>query len=953
MTIFGQDTKYWRQKIIYFLHDPPDKALKLQGHEERSGQLLNILGLQDAALRHETYGLADRIASGMDRATLPGFRDNGFVDFLKDPVLTHPTGSNPSLKINLPSYLDPNKVFSELMELVKNDIGISADSETKGYSDMFRGQEAEFSPARFHYLHFVLRRRLALKNIGGLGGLWYRLPADTRIPDHSIWQHSSLVSAIGSCFDLSSDNKASLVVFSITPVQEFISRARKLRDYWTGSVLLSWLAFEGIKTVILQYGADHVLYPSLHGQPLVDDWLAAEDGLHMGKLLDRVNAAARDDAGVASFPNKFVFLVPKGKENEICSKITRHVKARWHELGEKSLEIVEQHADCDDYLRQQFLRRQIDTYWEFHWAASPLVQAGDADELSFLLHGDAYQQALTLYRDSNNIFKNTDSRGYLYPVTHSLAQAALAAGKSWRTEQRIPEPGIKCDLLGEYEALRLKWQDADYNPPPSRDPFWRSLRDGWPNKVDFKTTERLCALALVKRIAYRVCEEWQGHPLQRLFKRVDRFPSSTEIALHDYFEEVKREKGIEGYLVDLDETKAGQWKKKLAEHFRANIDDTTTSKSGEAEINDNSQKDQLLCREVLRKCRPQQTDSYYAILIMDGDRMGKLVNGETIAASWGSALHPDLAGRLTSGVVPEEFKNFWRMRLKGKRHLSPAGHAAISEALGDFALITVPKIIHKYGGRLIYAGGDDVCAVLPVSTALDAARDIATAYGLGFVSATADDCSEVVNTWTPMSQKLMLHLGIGKDLTISAGVLICHHKRPLRAAVQRTHQLLEMAKDQADRNALALEVDKRAGGSRLFLTKWDTPAPLVEGEHGLLLDSFLQISSALASDRAGGQLSSSLAYRLQQFDDGLRALVRNNSEHLPAFISAQLGRSGKRDKTVSDRPDPLAFAISSMLVYALNNVFQKEKPLDPILAAKTIGKARERHEIALQGRDES
>jgi CRISPR-associated protein Cmr2 len=77
----------------------------------------------------------------------------------------------------------------------------------------------------------VLRFQLAEQNKAGLGGLWHRLPADTRFPDHSIWQHNALTSALYSSMRLAgcADN-IGLMVFSLAPVQGFIENARKLRD---------------------------------------------------------------------------------------------------------------------------------------------------------------------------------------------------------------------------------------------------------------------------------------------------------------------------------------------------------------------------------------------------------------------------------------------------------------------------------------------------------------------------------------------------------------------------------------------------------------------------------------------------------------------------------------------------------------------------------------------------
>ena len=122
-------------------------------------------------------------------------------------------------------------------------------------------------------MFFVLKKRLRQENISNIGALWDILPADTRMPDHSIWAHCALTSAIASSMSSDSNKEVSLSVFSITPVQAFISKARKLRDHWIGSVILSYLSFIGIKYVANKLGPDNIVYPSLQDQTLVEDWL--------------------------------------------------------------------------------------------------------------------------------------------------------------------------------------------------------------------------------------------------------------------------------------------------------------------------------------------------------------------------------------------------------------------------------------------------------------------------------------------------------------------------------------------------------------------------------------------------------------------------------------------------------------------------------------------------------
>lgn len=271
------DTAYWNDKFAAYMHDPIDKVFQIQGHEERGAKQLESFGLHKP--NDEFWKKADSIAAGFERGQVPTYSKNtnlnGAVDFLEKPVITHPTSNKSQLNINFAenfSAKDAKDISSELLEFLQKDIGIKAGEGS--YSDNFKDDPDRFSMARFLYTHLVLRFRLAEKDVAGVGALWHRLPADSRFPDHSIWQHNALTSALYSCMDMANDvNQIGMMIFSITPVQAFIAKARKLRDYWTGSVLLSWLALEGIRWVIENLGPDHILYPSLIDQPLVNEYL--------------------------------------------------------------------------------------------------------------------------------------------------------------------------------------------------------------------------------------------------------------------------------------------------------------------------------------------------------------------------------------------------------------------------------------------------------------------------------------------------------------------------------------------------------------------------------------------------------------------------------------------------------------------------------------------------------
>ena len=845
------------------------------------------------------------LASGMDRAQLPGYSpdsmQNGSIDFGQDPALTHPTGNEEPLKLELPpevikgGFQAIDQLTDKVALFLNSKESIGSKAEEGSLSDQFGDDPDGFAPVRFLYVHLLLRRELAKRNIGGLGTLWPRLPADTRIPDHSVWQHNGLVSALHSCLSLSERKQVSLLVYSLTPVQGFLSRARKLRDYWTGSVLLSWLAFCGIRAVIETLGPDHVLYPSLMDQPLVDKYLEQRfrdwPGFECNRLLD---------ANIASFPNKFVCLVPAGQEAQVAEDIEKSIQQAWMVLAEATLETVLDVTGLDHpYPAEQF-ERQCETFWEHQWSACPLLGSENKEIAEELLGSDNIQQewdSMERARQlSRGVYGNPgNGESGLYGSSHTLVQSALASLKPSRRDQRQPEPGIKCDLYPEFEIVTV---EPEENPDSSKDCFWKTLRGRWHNKMDFRDTERLCAISLIKRMAYKVARKAEDPSLQllALVLEDEHFPSSTEMAAADLLNHAEN-CGILRF----------KERGKLAQALHDQKDETANQ--GRIDLNLNQkefeeyQQDQGRWRKALQRLQQEHSrpktdaDNYYAILLMDGDKMGDLVSGKTLGSRWESVIHPELVKRMRQPGFDSRYVTFWQEEgWESRRRLAPAIHGAISEALGDFALYGVSGIIERRRGCLIYAGGDDVCAVLPVSEALDAAEEIAKLYQTGFVRYDKNRKYEMVSQADCV--KLAVHLGKGERISISAGLLVCHHKKPLTTALLDAQDLLKTeAKERGGRNAIAIKLDKRSGGGRTWVSKWDGP--------NSTLEAFRFVGEALGQDAR--DLSSSLAYRLELFRDGLEAIVSHDVEvesRLAAFIQAQMDRSELKTKVSSKELAP-------------------------------------------------
>jgi CRISPR-associated protein Cmr2 len=839
------DLNYWNSKLTAYLHDPIDKAFRIKGHEERGARLIDLLGLQKP--NEESWKAADSMAAGFERGRLPSYstdeNKNGAVDFIKSPVLTHPVSESGSIAIDC--SFNHSQINADMEKIISESIKFPQ-----------TGDETLYARNRFYYVHLLLRYQLAGENAGKIGALWHRLPADTRFPDHTIWHHNSLTSALYSCMESGrGEEDLGLAVFSITPVQQFISSARKLRDYWTGSLLLSWLAFEGIKWVMENQGPDHVLYPSLVDQPLVMEYLKDQPGFESPADKYRLNSSN----DIATFPNKILFTVPLSSAEEICSSISEHIKEKWDELGSIVLEnIFNKIPGFNDEERKSLKRlfsRQTGNFWSFNWAAAKMIGRGDLNNLEKLMEPEVWKNQDEMYK----LFSPSgNGKGIYYSTSHRLVQSALASDKVRKTVTREPENGVKCHICAEYEVLNTLQNPENTVASfykENIDSFWKRLTDVY-GKSDLNEGEKLCSLCMVKRLAYSALKNMIGHPLHASFRGREGYPATTEFALHDFF---KRE--------NINDKKT---KKDIADRFFDN-DSPAGGLTG------------------LKEGKLKPADRYYAILLMDGDKMGALINGDTVAATWGSVLHPDIKAKLQSASFDAGHRDRWSRVFSdpelNKRMLSPAVHAAVSESLGDFALYGVKSVIDKYDGSLIYAGGDDVCAVLPVSGALKAAGEIKDYYNSVFRMIDEQGnplADEIEGEWKPGKGKLSVNLGKGKDISISGAVLICHHKEALSEMIDRAHTLLdERAKGMCKRNALAVELKKRSGGSRFFEAKWDS---------GLWSD-LLNIGNFINSEDFDSRLSRSLIYRLEQMRTGIEPLIEKDPELYTRFIEKQIIRS--------------------------------------------------------------
>ncbi len=428
----------------------------------------------------------------------------------------------------------------------------------------------------------------------------------------------------------------------------------------------------------------------------------------------------------------------------------------------------------------------------------------------------------------------------MWSLLYDLADRAFNARKNLRDFKQVEETGDKCTQCGQRAALRS-------NNLNSWD-FWAQVAGNLQaqNRYDIKPDgkERLCAVCTVKRFL-----QWEV--LEREFGLRGGFPSTSEIAaasfkkrvlealgsgnqevqqaLQDFFSVVFSlipttvAKGAVPYLQAQKQKLSGP-KLRLAEKLLEIDGEWLHAESWSEERLKEvgatvSKQDVQKATEALRKLYQAvgaKPPKYYALLYMDGDHMGRWLSGTHEGlATFGDILHPNVREQL------EKDPN-WGSLLRSRRLITPAVHAAISQALGHFALRLVPYIVEgRYPGRLLYAGGDDVLALLPLEDALAVARELRAAFSghIRFENGGLQVClGEPVTGYVEGEQEIFLTMG--PKATASIGLVFAHHLQPLDLVLQAVRRAEQAAKRRYGRNALAVEVLKRSGETVTVGTKW-------------------------------------------------------------------------------------------------------------------------------------
>ncbi|MCM8817653.1 MAG: type III-B CRISPR-associated protein Cas10/Cmr2, partial [Candidatus Omnitrophica bacterium] len=694
------------KKLKAFLHDPIDKAFNIQFHRMKAQEYAQIFDIHD--IEDEDTKKADHISSAADRIT---FQKEVSVNFNKQAELTHPLGSG-RVKLTGPEYGFLSPAYEEVENLLK-----IVFNELKNESS---GQPKLPLLTLWRNLTEKLRD-FELKKFK-LGNLWNLLPADTRIPDHSILDHCWLSSAIaGSLPD------PAFLKFSFGPVQNFVLASKRTEDYWAASYILSYLCSRAIEVIIEKFGPEHIIFPYLHGQPLIDLCFQKKYSIPYQNPYS---------IKTPSLSNIIFALLPNSQAKETAEKMKTTIHLVFEEIGDS---IKKQfHEFLHDQQIEQIWQEQVDGFFEVYYSIYPWpIDTSKVIENYELVCGKKPDV-------EEGVFKN--NHGNYWMPMYKILDLAFNSRKNLRNfwQIQIKSNLSKCSMCGEREVLA---KNGIKNQKELRE-FWGRIGKSQQSyfKIDKDGRDRLCAICFIKRMA------GEHYFRDKVFNnKSETYPSTGTIAalsfklnllgFHnnpeivckvDQYNKLLGNIGIKGTFNWRDIELLRNSLDKIKDNAIRNIFDEFFSIDGHWVYIESFKEKSLMeqgiiatnhkdiinkIKKLLNEIYELANDSpskYYAIISMDGDRMGKWLSGtHENWPLWKDVLHSEAIPAVDPNIIDK------------KRNLSPSIHSFISKTVSYFSLILVRDIVEKqFPGKLVYSGGDDVLAFVPIDVALSVSEKI-------------------------------------------------------------------------------------------------------------------------------------------------------------------------------------------------------------------------------------
>lgn len=902
----------WRFKIFAYLHDPPDKPLAIQpgarrdgGHAAWGRQLAVKLAGEPAPGGSEVRLIerADHLASGADRSPMLPSGPPALDD------LRHPL-SGDRVDLSQHGEMGPAAVEQGRVALLEEFEVLSALRDAP--------------PAAFLALWGLLSRRLrARRGANELGALWDLLPAETRMPNHPVAAHQTLVSALATV--LKAGEEAALLVVTIGPVQSFIAQARRTSDLWAGSDLLSRALLQACRPVVEQLGPDHIIFPSLRRSALFMAWLL-EESPWAERLGTVAPAGWPAPVSVAALPNRFLAIVPAGHAAELAGACEDAVRRWWvAEAVTAARRLEDQDAALAGFT--DLASAQMATALQVTWAVTPWPTSERVEPRDPACRRAAWTRGGRLPPPTEAFIEHgarerrhqvarafAPNGGTLYGVAYDAVDGLMAAVKRTRAVPTRVEDGLKCSLCGERgvvpAAMRFEEQKE----------VWRRVRAHVSPSGGVRAGEALCGVCWTKRArgvaASRApsTAEVAATPFKRaVLARLDTVRPAVE-ALCEAVDRLARLPQAYVLPALLDELQAGGLRARFARidgelllaHPRTDRDLAEGGVIPEAILSAAATLRRAAAEAGIAPPRP-----YLAALVLDGDEMGRWLSGEK-NLDLGRYLSDAARSELEADGAGEYLDRPWPM--------TPALHAAFSEACGVFSQRSARRTLREpdHPGFLVYAGGDDVLALSPVGCPdavgpFELATRTALALRLRFSGHVRRDPGKRGDVPDPdtragyvLDPEEGLALALGQRVTASVGIAVFHHRWPLGRALAEARRAERFAKDELGRDALGLAILRRSGQ----VTRTGVRFALGDGAGGI--NGFGRLAHAFGYDRLSPRFLAEIKGRLGSFRGGLEsgALLDLARPIVMAALASHVQRGN--DETGNSLIEPLTQALDSL-----------------------------------------
>lgn len=450
-----------------------------------------------------------------------------------------------------------------------------------------------------------------------------------------------------------------------------------------------------------------------------------------------------------------------------------------------------------------------------------------------------------------------------YVGDYQELESLLGSIKNVRTFKQLNngngEIGCKCSLCGERNVL-----------------FYRNKKRAYVNgcaisldaqpSMYMNDREGLCAICFAKRFA----DKYQDDN----YKYNKNYPSTVKIALMDLLA-----KSDIHLLEEYRNIFGNGFDEEL--YYRDNLTKQYFKKNNYPM--DRLEDAKAYLKKVSEKAIENKVEfsKYYAILMLDGDSMGKWLFGEFLENK-------------------TELKEF---------------HKQLSKKLGDYAG-SAEKIIQNPKGKIVYSGGDDVLAFINLNQLLPTMEKLRIEFG------------EFTN--------LKCKIKPDKKFSASCGVAIAHYKMPMAEVLKWARKMEHEAKSMAlDKDAFAISVLKRTGGISKTMFKW---------QYGNLsvIKILEKLIESLKNDFSNTFiLSLGLEFARLMDSDG----KYGNKTLVKAEIKRLVGRScmirKNQNETIDDLQERKTNAINE-LSENLSTLYINSKSLDNFLSALSITEFIER-----------